>query len=133
MTLPSSLPHQDEGVKMFFGDEPTMEMRDEPIQMDLAIMPCIDGWFKTEVKQMGQFEAAYQSYHSMMNFFGMNQLLSGGDGLVMPIIDEEDRRQARGAFCAKYAAGRPYFMVRAKTPQLVLDEIDKLMEQLGMV
>ena len=37
-----------------------------------------------------------------------------------------------GAFCAKYAAGRPYFMVRAKTPQLVLDEIDKLMEQLGM-
>ena len=58
--------------------------------------------------------------------------LSGGDGLVMPIIDEEDRRQARGAFCAKYAAGRPYFMVRAKTPQLVLDEIDKLMEQLGM-
>ena len=98
----------------------------------LVYDPCIDGWFKTEVKQMGQFEAAYQSYHSMMNFFGMNQLLSGGDGLVMPIIDEEDRRQARGAFCAKYAAGRPYFMVRAKTPQLVLDEIDKLMEQLGM-
>lgn len=128
----SDLANQDEGVKMFFGDEPTMEMRDEPIQVDLAIMPCIDGWFKTEVKQMGQFEAAYQSYHSMMNFFGMNQLLSGGDGLVMPIIDEEDRRQARGAFCAKYAAGRPYFMVRAKTPQLVLDEIDKLMEQLGM-
>ena len=35
---------------------------------------------------MGQFEAAYQSYHSLMNFFGMNQLLSGEDGLVVPLL-----------------------------------------------
>lgn len=33
---------------------------------------------------------------------------------------------------AKYAAGRPYFMIRAKSPQLVFDEIDKLMEQLHL-
>ena len=77
---------------------------------------------------MGQFEAAYQSYHSMMNFFGLNQLLCGKHGLVMPIVDTDERRQDRGAFCAKYAAGRPYFMIRAKSPQLVFDEIDKLME-----
>ena len=128
----SDLADQDEGVKMFFGDEPEMPMCYEPKQMELAIMPCIDGWFKTEVKPMGQFEAAYQSYHSMMNFFGLNQLLSGGDGLVMPIIDTDARRQDRGAFCARYAAGRPYFMIRAKTPQLVFDEIEKLMEQLGL-
>lgn len=128
----SDLADQDEGVKMFFGDEPEMPMCYEPKQMELAVMPCIDGWFKTEVKPMGQFEAAYQSYHSMMNFFGLNQLLSGGDGLVMPIIDTDERRQDRGAFCARYAAGRPYFMIRAKTPQLVFDEIEKLMEQLGL-
>ena len=91
-----------------------------------------DGWFKTEVKPMGQFEAAYQSYHSMMNFFGLNQLLCGKHGLVMPIVDTDERRQDRGAFCAKYAAGRPYFMIRAKSPQLVFDEIDKLMEQLHL-
>ena len=127
----SDLADQDEGVKMFFGDEPEMPMCYEPKQMELAVMPCIDGWFKTEVKPMGQFEAAYQSYHSMMNFFGLNQLLSGGDGLVMPIIDTDARRQDRGAFCARYAAGRPYFMIRAKTPQLVFDEIEKLREQLG--
>lgn len=128
----SDLADQDEGVKMFFGDEPEMPMCYEPKQMELAVMPCIDGWFKTEVKAMGQFEAAYQSYHSMMNFFGLNQLLSGGDGLVMPIVDTDARRQDRGAFCARYAAGRPYFMIRAKTPQLVFDEIEKLMEQLGL-
>ncbi len=117
---------------MFFGDEPEMPMCYEPTNMDLAIMPCIDGWFKTEVKPMGQFEAAYQSYHSMMNFFGLNQLLCGKHGLVMPIVDTDERRQDRGAFCAKYAAGRPYFMIRAKSPQLVFDEIDKLMEQLHL-
>ena len=81
---------------------------------------------------MGQFEASYQSYHSMMNFFGLNQLLCGKSGCVMPIVDTNERRQARGKFCAKYAAGRPYFMIRAKTPQLVFDEIDKLMAELGM-
>ena len=128
----SDLADQDEGVKMFFGDEPEMPMCYEPTNMDLAIMPCIDGWFKTEVKPMGQFEAAYQSYHSMMNFFGLNQLLCGKHGLVMPIVDTDERRQDRGAFCAKYAAGRPYFMIRAKSPQLVFDEIDKLMEQLHL-
>ena len=128
----SDLADQDEGVKMFFGDEPDMPMCYEPTNMDLAIMPCIDGWFKTEVKPMGQFEAAYQSYHSMMNFFGLNQLLCGKYGLVMPIVDTDERRQDRGAFCAKYAAGRPYFMIRAKSPQLVFDEIDKLMDQLHL-
>lgn len=128
----SDLADQDEGVKMFFGDEPEMPMCYEPKNMDLAIMPCIDGWFKTEVKPMGQFEASYQSYHSMMNFFGLNQLLCGKYGLAMPIIDTDERRQIRAAFCAKYAAGRPYYMIRAKSPQLVFDEIDKLMETLGL-
>ena len=128
----SDLADQDEGVKMFFGDEPEMPMCYEPKQMDLAVMPCIDGWFKTDVKKMGQFEASYQSYHSMMNFFGLNQLLCGKFGLAMPIVDTDVRRQDRAAFCAKYAAGRPYYMIRAKSPQLVFDEIDKLMEKLGM-
>lgn len=128
----SDLADQDEGVKMFFGDEPDMPMCYDPKQMDLAIMPCIDGWFKTDVKKMGQFEASYQSYHSMMNFFGLNQLLCGKYGLAMPIVDTDARRQDRAAFCAKYAAGRPYYMIRAKSPQLVFDEIDKLMEELGL-
>lgn len=126
----SDLADQDEGVKMFFGEEPEMPMCYEPKNMELAVMPCIDGWFKTDVKKMGQFEAAYQSYHSMMNFFGLNQLLCGVNGLAMPIVDTDERRQDRAKFCAKYAAGRPYYMIRAKSPQLVFDEIDKLMDEL---
>ena len=126
----SDLADQDEGVKMFFGEEPNMPMCYEPINMDLAIMPCIDGWFKTEVKAMGQFEASYQSYHSLMNFFGLNQLLCGVNGLAMPIVDTNERRQARAQFCSKFAAGRPYYMIRAKSPQLLFDEIDKILENM---
>ena len=65
-----------------------------------------------------------------MNFFGMNQLLSGEDGLVMPIVDTDERRQARGAFCAKFAASAPYYMMRAKTPQIIFDEIDKIIDEM---
>ena len=94
-----------------------------------AAMPCIDGHFDTQVTRMGQFEASYQSFHSMMNFFGLNQLLCGVHGLAMPVIDtDEIRRQHRAKFCAEFAAGRPYFMIRAKTPQILFDEIEKIME-----
>lgn len=129
----SDLADQDEGVKMFFRRRTRRCpcATSQPTWTWLSC-PASTGWFKTEVKPMGQFEAAYQSYHSMMNFFGLNQLLCGKHGLVMPIVDTDERRQDRGAFCAKYAAGRPYFMIRAKSPQLVFDEIDKLMEQLHL-
>lgn len=130
----SDLADQDEGVKMFFGDEPDMDMAYDPCRMDLAIMPCIDGHFKTEVSKLGQFEASYQSFHSMMNFFGMNQLLCGKYGLAMPVVDNDPvRRQKRAKFCAEYAASMPYYMIRAKSPQILFDEIEKIMaEEFGL-
>ena len=127
----SDLPDQDQGVAMFFGEEPQMEMTYDPCDMDLAIMPCIDGHFKTEVSKMGQFEASYQSFHSMMNFFGLNQLLCGINGLAMPVIDNDPaRREHRAKFCAEYASKRPYYMIRAKSPQILFDEIEKIMDEL---
>lgn len=127
----SDLPDQDEGVLKFWDKQPEMNMTYEPSRIDLAIMPGIDGHFDTQVTPMNQFEASYQSYHSLMNFFGLNQLLCGEKGLAMPIIDTDERRQARARFCSKFAAGRPYFMIRARTPQIVFDEIDKIMDSLG--
>jgi len=126
----SDIPDQDQGVVMFFGEEPKMEMSYDPCHIDLAIMPGIDGHFDTQVTPMNQFEASYQSYHSLMNFFGLNQLLCGKYGLAMPIVDTDERRQARASFCAKFAAERPYFMIRAKTPQIVFDKIEEILETL---
>lgn len=74
----SDLADQDEGVKMFFrrrtGDAHVLRAHQHGPGYHALHRR---GWFKTEVKPMGQFEAAYQSYHSMMNFFGLNQLLCG--------------------------------------------------------
>ena len=126
----SDLPDQDEGVAKFFDKEPEMVFSYEPQEIDLAIMPGIDGHFDTQVTPMNQFEASYQSYHSLMNFFGLNQLLCGENGLAMPIVDTDERRQARARFCAKFASGRPYYMIRAKTPQIVFDEIDKILARM---
>ena len=122
----SDIPDQDEGVGKFFEKEPEMPHYNKPSQIDLVIMPGIDGHFDTKVAPMNQFERCYQTYHSLMNFFGLSQLLSP-DGLVMPIVDTDERRQKRGKFVSDFAAGRPYYMIRAKTPQIVFDEIDKLL------
>ena len=98
-----------------------------PLKIDLAVMPGIDGHFDTQVTPMGNFEKCYQSFHSLMNFFGLNQLLCGETGLVMPILDTDERRQKRGEFLKKFCEPIPYYMIRAKSPQILFDEIEKLL------
>jgi len=124
----SDLPSQDEGVSKFFDKDPPYVPYTAPSNIDLVIMPGIDGHFDTKVSAMIQFEREYQTFHSLMNYFGLNQLLSE-NGIVMPIIDTEARRAARGAFCSRFTAGRPYFMVRARTPQVLFDEVEKLIDR----
>ena len=122
----SDIPSQDDGVVKFFDEMPEFVSFDELAPVDLVVMPGIDGHFDTKVAPMIQFEREYQTYHSLMNYFGLNQLLSP-EGIVMPIIDTDELRARRGAFCSRFAAGRPYFMVRARTPQILFDEVEKLM------
>ncbi len=122
----ADLPNQDEGVAKFFSENPPYINYDEPTNIDLVIMPGIDGHFDTKVVKMNRFEREYQTFHSLMNYFGLNQLLSS-PGIVMPIIDTDALRAKRGDFCSRFAADRPYFMIRAKTPQILFDEIEKLM------
>lgn len=122
----ADLPSQDQGVAKFFDKEPEFINFDDPTPMDLVIMPGIDGHFDTKVAKMNRFEREYQTYHSVMNYFGLNQLLAPG-GIVMPIVDTDEMRQKRGNFVSRFATGKPYFMVRAKTPQLLFDEVEKLM------
>lgn len=128
----SDIPNQDEGVLKFWDKEPEMMLTYDSSDIDLAIMPSIDGHFDTKVTEMGQFEASYQSFHSLMNFFGLNQLLCGEKGLAMPIIDTDERRQVRARFVSRFASERPFYLIRAKTPQIVFDEIEKIMATLGM-
>ena len=122
----ADLPSVDQGVAKFFDKEPEFINFEDPAPVDLVIMPGIDGHFDTKVVEMNRFEREYQTYHSVMNYFGLNQLLSPG-GIVMPIVDTDDLRRKRGDFVNRFAADKPYFMIRAKTPQLLFDELEKLM------
>jgi hypothetical protein len=122
----ADLPSQDQGVAKFFDKEPEFINFEDPAPVDLVIMPGIDGHFDTKVVEMNRFEREYQTYHSVMNYFGLNQLLAPG-GIVMPIVDTDELRRKRGDFVSRFAADKPYFMVRAKTPQLLFDEVEELM------
>lgn len=121
----ADLPSQDQGVSKFFDKEPEFVNFEEPAPIDLVIMPGIDGHFDTKVVEMNRFEREYQTYHSVMNYFGLNQLLAPG-GLVMPIVDTDELRQKRGNFVSRFVENKPYFMIRAKTPQILFEEAEKL-------
>jgi hypothetical protein len=121
----ADLPNQDEGVSKFFDKNPEFVNYDEPSDIDLVIMPGIDGHFDTKAVEMIRFEREYQTFHSLMNYLGMHQLLSP-DGIVMPIIDTDELRTQRGKFCSRFAADRRFYMIRARTPQILMDEVEKL-------
>ena len=121
----ADLPSQDQGVSKFFDKEPEFVNFEEPAPIDLVIMPGIDGHFDMKVVEMNRFEREYQTYHSVMNYFGLNQLLAPG-GLVMPIVDTDEVRQKRGNFVSRFVENKPYFMIRAKTPQILFEEVEKI-------
>lgn len=127
----ADLPSQDEGVRKFFDKEPEFIPYEDAAPVDLVIMPGMDGHFDTQVVPMKEFEREYQTYHSVMNYFGLNQLLSPG-GIVMPIVDTDELRQKRGDFVSRFAKDKPYFMVRARTPQLLWDEVEKILKSEGL-
>ena len=120
----SDLPNQDQGVAKFFDKTPEFRNYNEVSQVDLVILPAIDGHFDTKVAEMIPFEREYQTYHSLMNYFGLNQLLT--PGLPMPIIDTDELRVKRADFAHRFCK-RPYYLIRASTPQIVWDEIEELL------
>ncbi len=88
------------------------------------MLPAIDGNFDPSTSEMIPFEKEFQTLHSLQNYFLLNELLA--PGLPMPIVDTEALRRARAAFVGRFA-DRPYFFVRAATPQVLLDEVDRVL------
>jgi hypothetical protein len=114
----------ERGVEKFFGDMPAWEQYEEPAPVDVVILPAIDGNFDPSTKAMIPFEREFQTLHSLQNYFLLNELLA--PGIPMPIVDTEPLRRARAAFVGRFA-DRPYHFVRAATPQVLLDEVDRVL------
>ena len=110
------------GAAKFFGTMPTWELYTEPSNVDLVVVPAIDGNFEPSSAEMIPFERQFQTLHSLQNYFLLNELLA--PGFPIPMVDTEPLRRKRAAFVERFA-DRPYVFIRAATPQVLLDEVDK--------
>jgi hypothetical protein len=114
----------DRAVAKFFGSLPSWETYTDPSAVDLVIVPAIDGNFDSSCADMIPFERQFQTFHSVQNYFLLNELLA--PGFTMPMVDTDPLRLARADFVRRFAE-RPYFFVRAATPQVLLDEVDRVL------
>jgi hypothetical protein len=114
----------ERGVQKFFGAMPTWELYTERSPVDVVIVPAIDGNFDPSTVEMIPFERQFQSFHSLQNYFLLNELLAPGH--PMPVVDTVERRAARAAFIERFTE-RPFHFVRAATPQVLLDEVERVL------
>jgi hypothetical protein len=112
------------GVEKFFGSMPSWELHTAPSAVDVVVVPAIDGNYAASCAPMIPFERQFQTFHSVQNYFLTNELLA--PGLAMPLVDTDALRAARAGFVERFA-DRPYFFVRAATPQVLLDELDRVL------
>ncbi len=112
------------GVAKFFDDMPRWELQPLPSAVDVVVVPAIDGNFDAATAEMIPFEREFQTLHSLQNYFLLNELLA--PGIAMPLVDNDALRAARVAFVHAFC-DRPYFFVRAATPQVLLDEVDRVL------
>jgi hypothetical protein len=112
------------GVAKFFGEMPGWQVLAEPTPVDLVVVPAIDGNFAPSLAAMIPFEREFQTLHSLQNYLLLNELLA--PGIPMPLVDTDDLRRARAAFVHRFC-DRPYYFVRAATPQVLLDEVDRVL------
>jgi hypothetical protein len=103
---------------------PTWERHDEPTPIDVVVVPAIDGNFEPSTVDMIPSERQFQTFHSVQNYFLTNELLA--PGFPMPLVDSDALRSARADFVRRFS-DRPYYFVRAATPQVLLDEVDRVL------
>jgi len=116
---------QDQGVAKFFDKEPAFDYFNDPTNIDLVILPAIDGNFDAKTVEMIPFERNYQTYHSLTDYFGMRELLA--PGIPMPMFDNDARRIARAAFCKNFC-DRPFYHIRGKNPQVLFDQLERVLD-----
>lgn len=117
-------PNQDEGVAKFFAKTPEFALYEKKCNIDLVVLPDIDGNYSTVAGEMSDYEKQYQTFHCLCDYFGLHLLLA--PGRPMPILDTEELRQQRADFIRNFAQ-RPYYFIRGRDPQTIIDEVDRIL------
>lgn len=124
-------PEATGGVAKFFKALPEFKLaKVQPERIDAVILPSIDGNYDFTSSKMSQFEKAYQTFCSLSDFYQSNTLVT--PTIPMPVVESVELRERRAAFANDFAGDKPYYFVKASTPQEVLDEVDRLIESDGM-
>ncbi len=110
-------------VAKFFGQMPTWQVHEDPTSVDVVVLPEINGNLSPSLVEMIPFEREFQTLHSLQNYLLLNELLA--PGIPMPLVDTDELRRNRAAFVHRFC-DRPYYFVRAATPQQLLDEVDRV-------
>ncbi|MEI8332263.1 MAG: hypothetical protein WCH74_00205 [Chloroflexota bacterium] len=113
----------NKGVEKFWGAMPSWGFYEGTPNIDLVIVPAIDGNFDPAANELIPFERQFQFLHSLQNYLLTNELLA--PGFVMPMVDNDVLRARRADFVNRFCE-RPFFFIRAATPQVLLDEVDKV-------
>ena len=114
----------ERAVEKFFGSTPSWDVYEAPSTVDVVVVPAIDGNFDPSLTEMIAFERQFQTLHSLQNYLLLNELLA--PLWPMPILDTEPLRRARARFVASFSE-RPYYLVRAATPQVLIDQLDRVL------
>jgi hypothetical protein len=116
-------PNQDEGVAKFFDKDPDYALYKGEANIDIVMMPDMDGNYATVSGLMADYEKQYQTFHCLCDYFGMHILLA--PGFPMPMFDTEELRQKRADFIKNFTKTRPYLYVRCAKPEILIDELEK--------
>lgn len=122
-------PDQDEGIAKFFSQTPEFRLYEEPTGIDIVVVPDIDGNFDTVVAEMADFEKQYQTFHCLCDYIGMHLLLA--PKIPMPLFETADMRVQRARFINEFSR-RPYYYIRGKNPQIILDQLEIIMDKGGI-
>lgn len=121
----------DTGWKLFFNELPDdyKVIKEDIGNVDLLVFPDIDGHYRTESSELGQFEKEYQTYECTgESYFLSHELLSVK--IPPPNLEPWDDKLRRSRFCSYFTEERPGYVIRAKNPQLIIDRVDQLIDNM---
>ncbi|MEM4246643.1 MAG: hypothetical protein QW390_05050 [Candidatus Bathyarchaeia archaeon] len=118
-------PSSHQGIQKFFDSLPEFKFIEGEKSIDMVFLPDIDGNYDTFTAEMEAFEKEYQTFQCLSSLYWLTKLLA--PQVPMPIFDDDVLRQRRARFTSKFAE-RPYYFIRGSRPQVILDEVEKVIK-----